>query len=80
MEPEWNNSPDLDDATLLGLRQSFQTYLSLEKPIDCGKLCNTINSMIEKYISKYRNLTNTMLIIEIKESIVHVPKLEAQDR
>jgi hypothetical protein len=79
MEPEWNNSPDQDDVKMLGLRPSFNIYLSLEKPIDCGQLCNSINTMIQKYISEYKYLTNRILVIEIKESIVHIPKLDLQD-
>jgi|694.fasta_scaffold22497_8 hypothetical protein len=79
MEPEWNNNLDQDDVKMLGLRPSFNIYLSLEKPIDCGKLCNSLNTMIQKYVSEYKDLTNRILIIEIKESNTHIPKLELQD-
>lgn len=82
MEPEWNNAPENDDVSMLGLRPgqfNNQICMSLDNDIDCNRLC----SQIARHISNYNNLnginSGRILVIGIKETSLddsYVPKLE----
>lgn len=47
----------------------MKIYLSLNTPIECNKLCNTIAQTIHKYMQDKQTLENSVMVIEIKESL-----------
>jgi hypothetical protein len=63
MEPEWNSTPELDDAGLLGLR-SATAYISTNQ-LECGKLCKIAHDLLQK---SNLNLQDAILCLEVKPS------------
>jgi hypothetical protein len=64
MEPEWNSSPESDDASLLGLRNAV-AYISTNQ-LECGKLCKIAHDLLQK---SNLNLQDAILCLEVKSSI-----------
>lgn len=84
MEPEWNNSPENDDASMLGLRpREFlsQIYFSLGQDLDCGKVCSEIARYIANHNQRHGTNTDRVLVISIKDTTLdpNIPKLEHLD-
>jgi len=53
-------------------------YFSLDKNIECEKICHSIQTLINKH-HQNTNLSNHVIVIQIRESISDnslVPKLE----
>lgn len=70
MEPEWNHGIGQDDASLLGLREiPTKVYINLNKDMDCNYLCKYVFNMLNNCISKKMDLSNSILCIEIRESV-----------
>jgi hypothetical protein len=63
MEPEWNSSAENEDVQMLGLRHNT-AYLSMSQ-LDCGKLCNVAQKLLQK---SNINPQDALLCLEIKIS------------
>ena len=46
----------------------MKLYFSLNKPLECGKVCNHLNKAIHQYLETNGTIENAVMIIEFKES------------
>lgn len=77
MEPEWNHSPNGDDAAMLGLREiQTKVYINLSQNMDCNYLCKHVFGMLNNCVSKNMDMSNKILCIEIKESVENIKCIE----
>lgn len=47
----------------------MKLFFALNQSLECGKLCSEVTKAINKYAAENGNLNNTVMIIELKESL-----------
>lgn len=47
----------------------MKLFFSLNQPLECGKLCSEVTKAIHQYIADNGNLSNAVMVIELKESL-----------
>lgn len=56
----------------------MKTFISLNKNIECNKICSIISKLINQYNNSNKNIADCILVIEVQQPIdyVDIPKIE----